>query len=669
MRFSLQDIKRQIRRRGDLLTITLHFLRPGELRTEIAGLIAWHEQHCQRPRKDFLLDEASALIGDYRLAACLLPTLSAWYTWQQPVWTAVLDTLSVAAQMALEEHELRSAVALRLAFFDYVNAGYAGFLAGPTREQAMGEFAALYQLDLARLEYMLALDSDDEAILTRIVPEPPTADAVAALYNQWAFEAALCNASEVQFVIDCEAFLAAQRNVLPGAVTGIGAVVKRLCYLARRLGVYYDLAYEDPSSSQQTKRLHLTLYGPQEMSGSPQQYGQRLARLCRILLGLGVGSASRTGRSRQTAEALTKAICQAGATIHLFQKAYHFQLEAPLLALLPSSAPAAEVDPQRVSEATSVYDSTIEQHFAEAFAALERGNGVDGWRLEREPEPLLLVEEAGMTQTRGIFIPDFALTRGEQHVYVEILGFWTPAYRERKVHKLQLLKGRSDLILAFPVDAHATFAALASDFPLIEYRTQLSATELLRVLQTRYDDFAQRLARLDAAHVQSAVLHAQFIPERACYSLLACYRRSELPLAAATVLTSEMAYAPGLGLYLSSWLEHIHVSFVEWIEALGQYRLPLSDIIQACRTRWPELGQCDEHMLETLLALWPEVEVQRDSIFEAMLVVEMHSEQAQSETEETSSGVGAQSTLPVRAARERRKKRTPQETSQQNLWE
>ena len=30
--------------------------------------------------------------------------------------------------------------------------------------------------------------------------------------------------------------------------SGVGAVIKRLCYLARILGIYYDLAYEPASS-------------------------------------------------------------------------------------------------------------------------------------------------------------------------------------------------------------------------------------------------------------------------------------------------------------------------------------------------------------------------------------------------------------------------------------
>ena len=177
--------------------------------------------------------------------------------------------------------------------------------------------------------------------------------------------------------------------------------------------------------------LHLTLYGPQEMTGSPQQYGRRVARLCRVLLGYGVASAARSEQRRQSAAALSKAIRYAEATVHVFQNTYRFTMDAELLALLP--APEQEHEPARMAESAAIYDSSIEQAFAEAFASLERGQGTDGWQLEREPEPLLLSARAVDAFARGIFIPDFALVRGKRRIYVEILGFWTHAYRERKI--------------------------------------------------------------------------------------------------------------------------------------------------------------------------------------------------------------------------------------------
>src|SRR5258708_13813988 len=128
----------------------------------------------------------------------------------------------------------------------------------------------------------------------------------------------------------------------------------------------------------------------------------------------------------------------------------------------------------------------MQQSFGEGFQAVANSDGADGWRLEREPEPLLMsplsVEATSATTPRGIFIPDFALTRDDLRIYVEILGFWTPAYRERKIGKLHQLKERGDLVLAIPTEARDAFSSIAPAFLIVYYDRQLSPTEFLKGL-------------------------------------------------------------------------------------------------------------------------------------------------------------------------------------------
>ncbi len=71
------------------------------------------------------------------------------------------------------------------------------------------------------------------------------------------------------------------------------------------------------------------------------------------------------------------------------------------------------------------YDSSLERRFANIAEA-------GGWRAIREPEPLV----AG----NSILIPDFLLVKGPAKVYVEVMGFWTPEYVEKKIRKLSLLE-------------------------------------------------------------------------------------------------------------------------------------------------------------------------------------------------------------------------------------
>ena len=715
MRFSLQDIKKQVHRRGDILSVSLHFLRSGELRGEIERLVSYHEQLLGHPQRDFSIEDARACIGDYRLAHCLITTLSAWYNWQQRDWQMVVNQLGNDILERFQEANITSPVQLRLALFNFVNERFEGFLDAQTRGAALGEFAGIYcgtdqqgipALAVHDLEYLLALDSDEEAVLVRDTSHAPGAEEVASLYNQWVFEAALFNASDVHFVIDCTTFIKMQDGATNKTTTGIGAVIKRLCYLSRNLGVYYDLAYDSDSIAGQTSPsiLHLTLYGPQEMTGAPQQYGLRLARLCRILLGYSTPVQPRRPGPASLTTLPASAILQAEATIHFLQRAYRFVMDAKLLNLLPSPVetntietlapltfPSTSSDEQthnqhvrEVSQSyhvtSSIYDSSIEQSFAEAFHSLANSDGADGWQLEREPEPLLLAhpstETAASTISHGIFIPDFALTRDNLRLYVEILGYWTPAYRERKIAKLHLLKDRNDLVLAIPREASDAFASIANDFPIVIYRDQLSATELLNVLRSHYDDVTARLSQIDVKDVRKRIESESLLPERACYSLLHCYRRSELILAAERIIGEGIAFTPGIGFYQVDSLEQLRGSFVEWLEDSlkegeksavegGEKKhkksLPLSWVLDESRSRWPILATCEDASIEALISLWPEVHISRISIFEATISV-LDGEETLLPQEEVPFKNSA------RSQRKTVKKRIVQETNQADLW-
>jgi predicted nuclease of restriction endonuclease-like RecB superfamily len=70
------------------------------------------------------------------------------------------------------------------------------------------------------------------------------------------------------------------------------------------------------------------------------------------------------------------------------------------------------------------YDSNIEKIFARKFNLFNTG-----WTIEREPEPLV-------TKIKTAFILDFILSKYNANVMVEIIGFWTAEYLERKLKKI-----------------------------------------------------------------------------------------------------------------------------------------------------------------------------------------------------------------------------------------
>ncbi len=71
------------------------------------------------------------------------------------------------------------------------------------------------------------------------------------------------------------------------------------------------------------------------------------------------------------------------------------------------------------------YDSSIEEEFARKLRVL-------GFDVYREPK----IIKAG----KYAFIPDFMIRKGNAEVFVEIVGFWTKEYLERKLYKIKQTK-------------------------------------------------------------------------------------------------------------------------------------------------------------------------------------------------------------------------------------
>jgi hypothetical protein len=130
-------------------------------------------------------------------------------------------------------------------------------------------------------------------------------------------------------------------------------------------------------------------------------------------------------------------------------------------------------------------------------------------------------------------------------------------------------------------------------------------------------------------------------------------------------MAPDLAYQAGLGFYRLDWFDHLHQSFVLFIERLGVAQLPLVSALQQWQAREPELVTCETGSLETLLDLWPEFTIQRASIFEAQLIVTNNPAQP-AETEPATVAVTRKI---VRERRATYKKAVPPATIQTNLWE
>jgi predicted nuclease of restriction endonuclease-like RecB superfamily len=129
---------------------------------------------------------------------------------------------------------------------------------------------------------------------------------------------------------------------------------------------------------------------------------------------------------------------------------------------------AEEAGIQETDSEEAIYDSTLEK----TFGSLSLGS----WKIKREPTIL----KAG----RYAFVPDFSLQRASMKVYLEIVGFWTPEYLEKKVEKLREVK--EPLILLIDRKLKCS----EKDFPaqeVIFFDKKIPANEIMKILR-KYEE-------------------------------------------------------------------------------------------------------------------------------------------------------------------------------------
>ncbi|WIV66908.1 DUF790 family protein [Natrialbaceae archaeon AArc-T1-2] len=204
----------------------------------------------------------------------------------------------------------------------------------------------------------------------------------------------------------------------------------------------------------------------------------------------------------------------------------------------------SDSDPVRVPDAEPVadveFDSTVEADFAGRIERLDLE-----WELLREPEPLA-------TGTR-VMIPDFAFeyahdvssdpetgsgpcdhdhdTDRRFRIYLEIVGFWTPEYVEKKLAQLEDVED-VDLLVAVDESLGVGEEIEARDHRVITYADRVRVKDVVDVL-TEYereltaanaaalpdelvpdDDDVVTLAELAACHgVSEAALEGKRFPE------------------------------------------------------------------------------------------------------------------------------------------------------------
>jgi uncharacterized protein len=249
-------------------------------------------------------------------------------------------------------------------------------------------------------------DLDDNLILDYFDAIDP--EALVGWYNLSLMQTLLFNCTKLDFYISG------------------GLNWKRVLRTVKRLGLMY---YLQQPQQQQENRIICSLEGPLSLFKLTDRYGTLLAKLLpSIIFSSDKKRESSGGDGEWHLDAWIVRKTMDGRKIYEFKISKN---EIPELMTDPySSFPPSSITQKEVAGSSSLYndynifDSAVEEKFAKRFEQAETG-----WRLTREPDPLVL-------SNGGAFIPDFMFEKYDKRVYLEIVGFWTKEYLERKLQKL-----------------------------------------------------------------------------------------------------------------------------------------------------------------------------------------------------------------------------------------
>ncbi len=275
------------------------------------------------------------------------------------------------------------------------------------RGMIMSDVAKAFNINSNMLDELLMSDMDDNLLIIEL--KPISVDKLIASYNLSLIQTLLFKC----VTFECK--------------VSSGLEWKYLLRDVKRLGLIYMLEYDDNNNSNSSNKkfsnITCIIDGPLSIFKMTEKYGTSIARLIPTIV---------NAREWYIRAWIVRDSSRA--------RSYEFTLSSKDNVMLDKSRDPSTNLHDYDGRSITIYDSSIEERFANTFI-----NYNTGWRLVREPEPIIVSNKA--------FIPDFAFEKGNIRVYLEIVGFWTKEYIERKLQKIRELRvERNDIDIIVAID-------------------------------------------------------------------------------------------------------------------------------------------------------------------------------------------------------------------------
>jgi len=324
-------------------------------------------------------------------------------------------------KLILEEDNIdkNQVIKIRNEIFTTANLIYKGFVLNEEeRNRVLKEVSEKLGIDISEIEKIFKLIYDDE-ITIKDFPNLK-AEELLKEYNLSLLQTLLFRCKKLYADINAS-----------------GTHLKKFLWNVKKLGLLYI-------AEKSHIGLNLAIDGPVSVIKQIERYGTRLAKLFPLILQF---------KYWKIRAYITRKIRSKKAD----KRVYKFEISKEYEHIFP-----------KFTETEVTYDSQVEETFAKRFYTIE-----GEWQIIREPEPILI--------ENMIFIPDFALVKGNKKVYLEIMGFWTEDYLKRKIEKISKVK---DINIILAIDSSlGKFNIENPSVTIIHYDKKISVIDIVKVLK------------------------------------------------------------------------------------------------------------------------------------------------------------------------------------------
>lgn len=245
-----------------------------------------------------------------------------------------------------------------------------------------------------------------------------------------------------------------------------GIYWKQVLRNIKRCGLMYNLEYQyNSEENSDNDSIKCVLEGPLSLFKMTDRYGTSMAKLLPSIVG--------TPTWKINGSIVKKT--EDGQKIYSFELSNENTKEF-LRSVIDSTRQDNEGS-MKIDD--SVYDSSTEAAFAKKFYQHFDQNDKFGWKISREPDPLVADGKA--------MIPDFLFERFGRKVYFEIVGFWTREYLERKASKLKVLFDKNhkniDLLVAVNSELSCSQIKTISKDRIFTFQKDVSIKPILEHLK------------------------------------------------------------------------------------------------------------------------------------------------------------------------------------------